>query len=566
MKKILTIILSLTVGLAAHAQKVTDLNKAVVNVIAYDAEGNILNNAYGFLIGNNGEAVASFQALKGATRADVINWQGQTAHIGRIIGASSEYDLVRFTTDFPTKKLIALEPATQHADKGQTLQVAYYSADKKSTPETTTVTAADLYNDHYYYELSTANEERYFGCPVLDAAGHAVALVQKNVQKDATQVCAIDINFATELSTSALSAFNADLNSIKIAKRIPLDDETGAFSYVYMMLHSQPDTELAKTAAEDFIANYPANAKIYAERATFYANQGMYAEAQADLDKAISMTTESEGDFYNNQSQLMYNKVLSTAGNEPDPYPGWNLDTALESAEKAYAAQPHPMFLLQQGKVLFAQEKYNDAYTKFTEVNKSEIASAQTYYLAANALELAQGDETEIITLLDSAMARVATPYTAEVAAYILARANHLDNIGQHRRAVRDFNEYEKIIGPRNLTAYFYYLRMQAELSGKMYQQSLDDIATAISKATTSDEKQVYLIECARLQLQLGLYDECITTCTNALTIAADQADIHKICGIAYGEKKQKSKAREHLQRAKELGAENIDRLIEQYK
>lgn len=563
MKKILTFIFGAVLAITASAQKPADLNKAVVNVITYDAAGNILHNAYGFLLGTEGEAIAPYQAFKGATRADVINWQGQTAQALRIVGASYEYDLVRFTTNMPTKKMVGLDIAATNATKGQQLQVAYYSNVKKSLPETTQVTAADLYNDHYYYELSTPNEERFFGCPVLDAEGKAVALVQKNVQKDATTACAIDINFATALTTNAMSVFNADLNDIRMPKQIPLDSEEDAFSYVYMLLHSAAEPSIAVPAVDDFMAAFPSNVKIYGDRANYYASRGEYALADADLQAGIAKGGETLGEIYNTQSVLMYNKVL--AGGE-DMWPAWTLESALEASEKAYATDPLPLYVLQQGQVLFTLQKYKEAYEKFEVVNRSELASSQTFYFAANALERAEGDDAAVIALLDSAVAHLAVPYTADAAPYLLARAQHLDNSGQARRAVRDYNEYEKIVGTLNLNAYFYYLRMQAEIGSRMYQQALDDAATAISRATTPTEKADYLFERGCLQLQVGLFDECIESCDEVIKLNADYAEAYKVCGVAYGEKKQKAKAAQYLQQAQAKGAEGCDDLMQKYK
>lgn len=575
MKRLFIILFTLLAcGASVSAQvKPADLNKAVVNIITYDADGRLLHNAYGFLVGTTGEAVAPYQAFRGASRADIINWQGQTAQVNRIIGASSEYDLVRFTTTFATKKLIGLEAATAPAAKDQSVQVAFYSTDKKSLPATATVTAADLYNERYYYELSTPNENQYFGCPVLNAEGQVVALVQKNVQKDATSACAIDVGFATALSTNAVSAFNADLTDIRMPKQVPTNDEDAAFSYVYMMLKSGADSTLVVTAADDFIAAYPTNARIFNERATFYASHGNFAAATADLDRAVALGGETLADVYNMRSVLAYQKALNDplpdseeAAVYNDPWPAWNLDYALEAAEQAYATQPLPVYLFQQGHVLYAKQQYAEAFARYNAVCESDMASFQTYQYAATALERAGGDELQVVALLDSAINRAATPYTAEVAPALLSRAQHLDNLGQHRRATRDFDAYEKLVGARNLNAYFYYLRMQSEIGSKMYQQALDDALTAITRAATPEEKADYLFERACLQLQVGLVDESIASLTEVLSLQPDHAEANKVAGVAYAQKGQIAKAQQYLKRAVELGAENAEALLQKYK
>lgn len=557
-----TLLLLVTIlSLTASAQKPADLNKAVVNVVTYDASGNVLGNAYGFFVGEQGEVVAPYAMFKGAARADVVNWQGQTSHALRIVGASSGNDLVKFTTDVATKKLVSLTPATRSAEKGQTLQVARYTTSKKAQPETAQVTAADPYMSHYYYELSIANEEKFFGRPVLDDEGRVVAVVQKNVQKDAATACAIDIAFATQLSNSVISALASDATAINMAKALP-EAEEEAFSYVYMMMQSQQDSTLVVQATEDFLKAFPASGKMYAERATFYANRGNYAAADADLQKVIAMGGASAADALHTQSVLMYGKALNTA---PDVYPAWTLDSALASAEQAYALQPLPLYLMQQGHVLYDMQRYDEAYQKFAEVNASNLANAQTFYNAAISLERAGGEPAAVIALLDSVVSRLAVPYNASSASYILIRAQHLHQAGQCRRAVADYNEYEKTIGPRNLTAEFYYQRMQAEVESHMYQQALDDVRIAINKAVSADARAEYLYLQACIQLQVGLFDECIATCGEVLSINAEHGETYKIRGLAFAKKNQKKEALENLNRAAELGAENATALVEKY-
>lgn len=563
MKRILTLILFTLTAIITFAQKPADLNKAVFNIFTYDANGKLITNAYGFFVGQDGVGVAPYQIFKGAARAEVINWQGQRAEVLRIVGASATEDLARFTTDIPTKKLIGLATAEAPAAVDQQLQLAFYSTDKKALPTTANVTAADPYKGHTYYEISAPNEEQYFGCPLLNAEGQAVAIVQKNVQKDATTACAIDINCALELANNSLSALSKELTDIHIAKQLPTTSEDDAFSYVYMMLRSQQDSVLAITATEDFLAAYPNNAKILCERANYQVTHGNYAAADADLARAIAMGGESLAEIYNTQSALMYSNVVNGYSSL---WPSWTLDTALEASEKAYSTQPLPIYILQQANILSAQEKFAEAFEKYQAVNASEIANYQTFFLAADALQRTGGESADVIALLDSAIVRLPEPHTLEAAPYILAYAEYLDNAGQARRAALNYIEYEKIVGSANLDANFYYVRMQAEQRSKLNQQALEDGEMAIALAKTSEEKFGYLYAQATLQLILGLYDKCIANCTEALQIVPNDPETIKVIGIAYGEKKQKAEAMKYLKKAQELGAQNVESLLEKYK
>lgn len=563
MKRTLSLILCALTAIFTFAQKPTDLNKAVFNIFTYGADGQLITNAYGFFVGQDGVGIAPYQVFKGAARAEIINWQGQRADVLRILGASATDDLVRFTTNVPVKKLVGLTPAETPATVGQHLQLAFYTTDKKAVPATAGITAADPYNGHTYYETSAPNEEQTFGCPLLNADGQVVAIVQKNVQKDATTACAIDINCAMELANNSLSALNKDLTAIRIAKQIPTTSEDDAFSYVYMMLRSQQDSTLVITATEDLLAAYPSNAKILAERATFQVNHGNYAAADADLARAIELGGEGLSEIYNTQSSLMYSNILN---GKSALWPSWTLDTALDAAQKAYSAQALPIYLLQQANILAAQQKYAEALEKYQAVNASEIANYQTFFLAADALQRNGGESDAVIALLDSAIVRLPEPHTIEAAPYILAYAEYLDNAGHARRAAINYIEYEKLVGSANLDANFYYVRMQAEQRGKLNKQALEDGATAIARAKTDEEKFGYLYAQAALQLLLALYDECLVNCNEALKIVPEDPETLKVMGIAYGETKRKSEALKCLKKAQELGAQNVASLLEKYK
>ena len=52
--------------------------------------------------------------------------------------------------------------------------------------------------------------------------------------------------------------------------------------------------------------------------------------------------------------------------------------------------------------------------------------------------------------------------------------------VGRYREAVVDLTDYEQLMQAQ-LTDRFYYMRHQAEVGGKLYQQALNDIDRAIN-------------------------------------------------------------------------------------
>lgn len=549
-----------------------DAHKAIFNIISYNESGNIINSGYGVFLSPSGTGIASFSILKGASRADVIDYKGNKFTVHRILGANSTYDLVKFSIE-GMKKADCFEVATANGSigSGVALNISHYTTNKKAQPKNVTVTRVDDYEGFHYFHIGEPNTDNNIGCPLFDNEGKLVAFTQKNVENNAQEVCAIDIRFADKLNINAMATLNADLQATDIPKALP-ENEKDALTYIYMM--KQADSLSVITALNDFIGRFPENAEGYTNRGTFYASNGRYDLCENDYATALQKasnenSTVKADEIHNELSKLIYRKFIYT----PDPaYGNWTLQTALDEAQKAFALRPAPYYLLQQGRCLFSMKEYMKAYEKFMELNESgkghseeewsSLAKAEAWFYAARSLEMAGGDSLKVICLLDSTIATLPRPYTRATGQYFLERAQRLEKAGNYRNAVADYNEYEKAIGPKNLTAQFYYIRSQAEIKARMFQQGLDDIQSAIALAPL---EPVYRLEEALILLRAGMYEESIAACERLLQDVPDVPDCYKIMGVAYGELKQKSKARTALNKAKELGDPSADTLLQKY-
>lgn len=549
-----------------------DTYKAVFNIVSYDKNGKLLRSGYGFFITEDGEGIAAYSLLAGAARAEVIDFKGNKFSIHRILGANSTYDLVKFNVEGVKKPAFFDITSNASANVGVGLNISRYTTDKKELPQTAVVKQADDYGEYKYYKLQLDNIERNIGCPVYDTDGRVVAITQKNVEKNASEVCAIDVRFVEALKISAMSAINADLKAIGIPKSIP-QDEKEALTYIYMM--GRNDSLSAQTALNDFILRFPENAEGYTNRAAFYASVGRYDLCEQDFSTALQKaesghSTITADEVHNEWSKQIYQKALYA----PEPaYKDWDLNKALDEAQKAYTIQNKAYYLLQQGRCLFSMKEYRAAYDKFRELiafgqksaeaEWSPMATAEAWFYAARSLELAGGDSVEVICLMDSAVSVLPKPYTPTTGRYFLERAQRLELAGEYRKAVSDYNEYEKAVGPKNLSAQFYFIREQAELKAKMFQQALDDVRSAIALAPSDS---TYRLEEALVLLRAGLYDEAADLCERLKQSYPDNADCYKLLGIAYGELRQTGKARTALDKAKALGDTSVEALIERYK
>lgn len=544
--------------------------KAVLNVITYKADGSVLRSGYGFYISEDGTGVAPYSLFEDAARAEVFDFAGKRSAVTRILGANSTYDLVTFQTA-AEKKCEYFDPAqTATPAVGATLYLRKYTTDKKDPTAKANVTKADAYGKYKYYHISAENTAPNMGCPLFNEDGALVGIVQPNVEDSATEACAIDARFVPTLSISATSALNSDLRAIHIPKALP-SNAKDALTYIYI-LGNADSTELA-TALNDFIATFPEKVEGYVQRATFFANHRLYDQCEADFAEALTRAeaedaTMKADEVHNEFSKIIFQKAVYSP--QP-PYKDWTLDRALAEAEQAFSLNPSPNYLLQQGRCLFSKKDFQKAYEKFYQICSSPqfdagwspTAQAETWYYAAQSLELAGGDSLQVLAMMDSVINNLPTPLTPATAQYLLERARRLEKAGQYRKAVFDYNQYETVVGPKNLNAYFYFIREQAELKAHMYQQALDDIRTA---AILSPEDPNYKIEEALILLQTGLYKEAIAACKKLLQTVPENPDCYKIIGIANGELGNKQEALSALNKAKSLGDPTVDQFLEKYK
>ncbi len=553
--------LLLLFSLNVWADNVSDAYKAVVNVITYDAGGATLRSGYGFYLSEDGTGIASYRVFEGAAKADVIDAKGKKFEVERILGANSTYDLVKFRIASP-KKIQPLSLAENGVSAQTDLSLIRYTTKKKEAVMPTKVVSAEEYSGYSYYDISAPNEDVYAGCPLLNENGQVVAIVQKNVSEKAANACAIDARFIGTLKITSTGVLNSDLKGIGIQKALP-EIETEALTYIYMM--GRNDSVSVATAIGDFIKSYPTNIDIYIEAGSFYAQRNNIQKAEQYFKEALDKCAEAgmkskEAEVRNALSKLVYAKAVNSA----DPEAGeWNISRALSEAVMACEADTAMLYRIQRGDCQLAAKDYRGAYNSYMEVCNSWLSDPSTYLAAARALELDGSDSIRVLALLDSAVIRCPKPYSSTSARYLLERAQRRVKARLFREAVFDYNEYEKAIGPNNLNSRFYYLREQAELQAKMYQQALDDIRTA---AVRDPQEPFYKLEEAYILLRVGFYEEAIIVAESILPQYSDSPACHKILGIAYGELGQKENAAAHLLKAREFGDADVETYLQKYK
>lgn len=564
MKKIL---LTLTLCLlaqwsVAQAPKwVEKAKRAVFSVVTYDREDKILNTGNGFFVTEDGIALSDYSLFKGAQRAVVINSEGVQMPVEAVMGADDMYDVVKFRVGISGKKVPALTLATASPAVNTEVYLLPYSTQKdRSYTAGKVKEAAKIAEKYFYYTLDMHLKDKMVSCPVMTADGQVFGLAQKSSGQDTATVCyAIDANFAVAQNISALSYGDMALKGIGIKKALP-DTEEQALVFLYMA-SSQLAPEKYMEVLNDFISLYPNSADGYLRRASqqlyLSVDEASMDKVAADMDKALEVAQKKD-DAYFNRAKMIYNYQL---GKPEKVYKDWTLDKALEEIRKAIAIEELPVYVQQEGDILFAKQDYPAAYASYDKVNKSNLASAATFFSAAKTKEMMQAPAEEVLALMDSCMVRFTEPYTEAAAPYLLERAQARMNAGQARSAMLDYDAYFKAVNG-NVNDLFYYYREQAALKAKQYQRALDDLAKAIE---LNPKDLTYRAELAVVNIRVGRNEDALNVLKAALEVDPKYAEAYRLMGIAQIQMKQKNEACASFAKAKELGDTNVDALIEKH-
>lgn len=541
--------------------------KAILSLNTYDKKGDLMKSGIAFYVGQNGEALADLTFFKGASKAIVIDASGKQFDVDCIQGADDTYSIVRFRVNTKGNAYLNIPKTIQN--NGQMAYVLNYSKEKVKTCPQATIEGLDSIDSKYaYYKFSADMGNDYVGGPVFNDNGEVIGVLHAALGKGTdVHSYALDTRFIDELKISAIQSRSASiaLSSIDISKGIPETQEE-CLVYAYFKSRTTGNAEYMDILNR-FVAAFPQCAEAYYRRCTPLTDLQRFDEADADLQKYLSLASD-KADANFNVAQAIYNKLRFM----PEvPYDKWTEDVALGYVNKAIElenAKPDeetPKQLLKFGEqkaLIYTQKKdYDSAIKLYEEINTGENRSP-VYYYAISAVKEARGDSAStMIADLDSAIVLFGEPLPAEAASYVLRRGQLLRMTGQYRQAVQDYNTYVYVLDSKVNDA-FYYDRSQLEMDAHMFQQAIDDINTA---CTMSPNNVLYLIEKGGMCLRFNMIDESIDACTRALALNDKLTDALRIRGYANIQKKNMSAARSDLQKAIDLGDENAAELMKTY-
>ncbi|MDE7377480.1 MAG: tetratricopeptide repeat protein [Paraprevotella sp.] len=521
--------------------------KAQLTLITYAADGSIAGNGNAFYVDEQGTALADYRLFENAARAVAVDADGRERAVTAILGADRLYDVVKFSVA-NEKKTPALTVAAAPAEADETVYILPPSTAGKAECRTAIVEEVRTVADNYhYYTLSAPAGERQTNCPVMNADGQVIGMMQTPADAAAPRSYAIGAGYGISLHTNVMTAASDVYRAIGIPAALP-DNEEQALTFLYMS--SPQDTAKYSRYLDEFIRRYPAAVNGYLMRAEFRIAQGRYTEAEADYTAALQTGQKADEVHYARSKQIHTLCQAAAASDQVAAPADWTHDEALAEAQAAYEAQPLPLYLMQQGHCLYALKRYDEAYDRYMRLTDTNLRSAELFLYAVQCRRMAGAPADSLLALADSAVACFTQPYMKQAAPALLSRAGIRAEAGRYRDAVKDLYDYEHLM-LNEVNANFYYQRYQFETRCRMLQQALDDIERAIRMAP---REPLFVLEKASLHYRVGELAEAIADARHAIRMAPDFADAYRILGVCLKADGQQAEAQQQLKKAAELG------------
>ena len=549
---ILPMFLFTSLPVSAQPSWTKSASKAVFTVKTFAADGSLIASTNGFFTGSHGEAVSNFTPFKGAARATVIDAAGKEWQGTGILGANDMYDVVKFRVNCPKSQPLAISQAKAPIGSQAWLLPYHETKNLKNGPVRK---AEPIFGEYAYYTLAMDMTDNLVSCPLLNDAGEAIGMMQQPASDKDTLSYAVSARFVDSLKITGLTFNDATLKQTLIRKELPSDIKEATLA-LYLSSSMVDSTEFV-TLIEDFIRQFPSASDGYVYRAQQETAGGDFASAEKDMEQALKLSDKKDETHYS-YARMIYDKEIYQSDR---PFAGWSLDKALSEIQAANGSNPQPTYRQFEANILYAQQKYEEAYHIYTDLTSTNLNRAELFFSAARCKQM-MNDTTSMLALMDSTVNTFTKPYLKEAAPYLWERAQARRNAGKYRDAISDMNDYEELMAA-NINDNFYYVRHQVEIQGRLFQQALNDIDKAIQM---NPQEILYYAEKASLQIRVGLYQEAISTAKECISIDANNSDGYLFLGLGQCLTGNKTEGIQNLQKARDMGDTQAEGLIEKYK
>lgn len=505
--------------------------------------GTLVGSGTAFFTGEKGEALSSYSLFMGADSAVVVDTKGKVHNVERVMGVNEMFNCIKFRVAYD-KKIKPLALSSAPVTVGEPLYMLSYGIKKSGAIDAVEVQKTDSAYSYPYYTLGRPASSDFVSLPLVNGEGELVAVMQPSSQRDTLRCYAVGSGLASALVPKPINYGRGYYPSMGIRTALPSEKEA-ALSCLYMQAMIGDSVSYGKVL-EDFMSAFPKCYEGYVSKAEYVAvYQRNIAAAEEAWNEALSLS-KNDAEVYFNKA-----KVLSSILQSGDTLYAAMVshDNAFASIDKAIELDRQPLYVNYKADMLYSRGDYSSASELYEELAKGSMHTPDIF-LKASQCQGALKNYDRSIELLDSAINCFGDTRQKEMAPYLLVRAVVKMTAQKYREAVFDYNEYEKIMSP-NLNASFYYMRQQAELNGKMYQQALNDIENAIYLDPTN---AMYYVEKGVLCYRVKLFDEGIRALESAGKLAPASPDIYYLSGLIYVQTGDKAKAKECFEKAVSLG------------
>lgn len=515
--------------------------KSVAGVVTY-SNGVMKADGPAFFVSANGDVITSGRLFAGADSAVVIDYNGKVRPVMNIVAKDDIFDCVKVRVA-ADKKIKYLVPSETKVNVGDELFMPTYGVKKNATVESFKVVAVDSVYSLAYYTLDKPARQDLLSLPLLNASGELVAVMQPSSANDTVNSFAVSSQLSSSLVSTTKNYGRGYYPGMNIRTALP-DDRTDALSCLYMQAMMGDSTSWI-TAINDYIVAYPNSYEGYQSLAEFTAIYCRDMEqAEKAWNKALSLT-DNKAEVYFGKGKVI-NEIVQSG--DSASHAMLSYDNSLALVDKAISMNNSSLYISYKADMLFRKHRYESAAECYSSLAMTDMRSPELFAKASQCHVMLNSHD-KAIEMLDSAVACFGN-VGKEAAAYILTRAVIKSSAKKYRAAVLDMNLYEELVGGV-INADFYYMREQAELNCKMYQQALNDIETAIDFAP---DNLLYYIEKGMLCYRVKLTDEGVRTMLKACELAPDVADVHYLLGRLYMQQGNMQQARSALETAEKLG------------
>lgn len=527
--------------------------RSVAGIVTYK-NGVVKANTTALFVMGNGDVMTSGKIFEEADSAVVIDNNGKVYPVRYIVGADVMYDCIKVRIAH-NKKIKYLAPSASRVNVGDELYMLSYGVKKNVAVEPFRVLAVDSVYSLAYYTLDRPVEERFLAYPLLNGNGEFVALMQPSSVNDTLKGYAVSSLLSSSLFSSAKNYGKGYYPGMEIRTAMP-DVKEDALSCLYMQTMIGDSISWIE-AINDYIASYPESYEGYQSLAEYTAVYYRDMEqAGKAWEKALSLA-DNKAEVYFGKGKVI-NEIVQSG--DTVSHPTLSFDNALAQVDKAIAIDNRPLYLSYKADMLYRVNSFDKAVGCYRMLASTDMRAPDVFAKASQCY-MQMNEPYKAIEMLDSAVTFFENN-SRDAAPYILTRAMLKSSSENYREAVLDMNRYEELVGGL-LNADFYYIREQAELNCKMYQQALNDIEKVIDLVP---DNVLYYIEKGMLCYRVKLTDEGLRTMLKARELAPEMADVHYLLGRLYMQQGNSDRARESLVTAERLGHSDARKQIDSLK